>query len=337
MNTSTARLAHGVDVAILTEVAAGLSRPQKQLPCKLFYDEKGAQLFEQICTLPEYYPTRTELQILRANAAAMAHWIGPHARIVEFGSGSGEKTRLLLRQLEAVAEYVPVDISGGQLRTFARDLSRAFPGLNVRPVCADYTHAFALPKSNQHVERTVVFFPGSTIGNFTPSEARDFLRNAADIAGHDGGLLIGVDLRKDSATLERAYNDGAGVTAAFNLNMLEHINRVCDADFDIAAFEHRAIYDQARGRIEMHLFSRKAQEVTLGRSLTRPLQVRFAAGEVIVTEYSYKYDIAGFQEIAAGAGFTPAMVWTDPHHRFSVQAFDVSAGKPDLLLCKRQP
>ena len=325
MNVSTARLAHGIDIAAFTEVTAALSRPQKRLPCKYFYDEKGAQLFEEICRLPEYYPTRTELQILRANAAAISTWIGPHARIVEFGSGSGEKTRLLLRELSDVAEYVPVDISGAQLQSFAHDLEATFPKLSVRPVCADYTHAFHLPHCLTECGRTIVFFPGSTIGNFTPTEARDFMQNAAHIAGPHGGLLIGVDLRKDRGTLERAYNDSAGVTAEFNLNILAHINRICDADFDIDAFEHRAVYDEARGRIEMHLISRTAQRVTLGRTLRRPVTVGFAPGEVIVTEYSDKYDVVGFQEIAVKAGFTPAMVWTDPHHRFSVQAFDVSA------------
>ena len=325
MNVSTARTSQGIDVAAFTEVTAGLSHLQKRLPCKYFYDEKGAQLFEDICKLPEYYPTRTELQILRANAAAIATWVGPRARIVEFGSGSGEKTRVLLRELEDVAEYVPVDISGEQLRAFADDLAETFPRLSVRPVCADYTHAFRLRQCRTECSRTIVFFPGSTIGNFTPAEARDFLKNAAHIAGPKGGLLIGVALRKDRDTLERAYNDSAGVTAEFNLNILAHINRICDADFDIDAFEHRAVYDQARGRIEMHLISRAAQRVTLGRGLRRPVTINFKPGEVIVTEYSYKYDVSGFQEIAEKAGFTPAMVWTDPHHRFSVQAFDVSA------------
>jgi dimethylhistidine N-methyltransferase len=322
MKTAATPHAHSIDSALLTEVAAGLLKPNKTLPCKLFYDERGAQLFERICTLPEYYPTRTELQILRTHGRDMAAWIGSAARVVEFGSGSGEKTRVLLTHAREVTEYVPIDIAHSQLLAFARDLGRTLPWLHVRPVCADYTRELTLPASARPVARTVVFFPGSTIGNFEPADARAFLRNAAAICGRGGGLLIGVDLRKDRATLERAYNDAQGITAAFNLNLLTHINRVCDADFDVSAFAHRAIYDEARGRIEMHLVSRAPQLVTLARSLPRPTRVRFAAGEVMLTEYSYKYDITGFQSLARQAGFAPAAVWTDPNHRFSVHAFD---------------
>lgn len=323
MKTASTPRAHSIDTALLTEVTAGLLKPRKTLPCKLFYDEQGARLFERICLLPEYYPTRTELQILRTHGGAMAAWIGAAARIVEFGSGSGEKTRILLAHAADVTEYVPIDIAHSQLQAFARDLGRSLPWLHVRPVCGDYTRELTLPAPAQPGTRTVVFFPGSTIGNFEPAQACAFLRNAAKICGPGGGLLIGVDLRKDKATLERAYNDSQGITAAFNLNMLTHINRVCDADFEVTAFAHRAIYDEARGRIEMQLISRAPQVVTLARSTPRPTRIHFAAHEAILTEYSYKYDVPDFQTLAGRACFAPAAVWTDPHRRFSVHAFDV--------------
>lgn len=322
MKTNALRQAAPRPGSLFTEVLAGLRRKQKQMPCKLFYDEAGAALFEQICALPEYYPTRAELGILRARSDEMADWIGPRARIIEFGSGSGDKTRVLLRQLQQPGEYVPIDISETQLRTFAEALETDLPGLRVRPVCADYTQPLTLPHATEPFARTIVFFPGSTIGNFEPDEAVAFLRNAQRTAGTGGGLLIGVDLRKDRATLEHAYNDAAGVTAAFNLNMLTHVNRICDADFDIGRFVHRAIYDEARGRIEMHLVSCERQWVTLAQYSPNPERVPFAADEQIITEYSYKYDIAGFQELAHAAGFRPRAVWTDAQHLFSVHAFD---------------
>ena len=300
------------------EVLEGLQREPKQLPPKYFYDEAGAALFERICTLPEYYPTRTELGILHAHAADMAGWIGPHARIIEFGSGSGDKTRVLLEHLRDPAEYIPIDIATSQLATLARTLARvpALEGLRITPISADYTRPIQLPTTDN---RSIVFFPGSTIGNFEPDAAIEFLHNAADLVGSKGGLLIGVDLRKDKATLESAYNDAAGVTAAFNLNMLTHINRISDADFDVTRFRHRALYDEGAGRIEMYLDSTADQVVTVGGA-----PIHFKAGESILTEYSYKYDIAGFQELAAKAGFTPAAVWTDSRAMFSVQAFNAS-------------
>jgi L-histidine Nalpha-methyltransferase len=300
------------------EVLDGLQREPKQLPPKYFYDEAGAALFERICALPEYYPTRTELGILHAHAGAMAAWIGPHARVIEFGSGSGDKTRVLLEHLSDPAEYIPIDIASSQLTALARALAHApaLAGLKITPISADYTRPIRLPPTNH---RSIVFFPGSTIGNFEPEAAVEFMRNAADLVGSSGGLLIGVDLRKDQATLERAYNDAAGVTAAFNLNMLTHINRICEADFDITRFQHRALYNQTAGRIEMYLDSTEDQVVTVGGT-----RIHFKAGESILTEYSYKYDIAGFQQLAAQAGFTPAAVWTDPAVLFSVQAFNAN-------------
>jgi L-histidine Nalpha-methyltransferase len=300
------------------EVLEGLQREPKQLPPKYFYDEAGAALFERICTLPEYYPTRTELGILHAHATDMAAWIGPHARIIEFGSGSGDKTRVLLEHLENPAEYIPIDIATSQLTALAQELAHApaLQGLKITPISADYTQPIRLPQTDN---RSIVFFPGSTIGNFEPPAAIAFLHNAADLVGSTGGLLIGVDLRKDKATLERAYNDAAGVTAAFNLNMLTHINRISDADFDVARFRHRALYNEAEGRIEMYLDSTEDQLVTVGGT-----HIHFKSGESILTEYSYKYDIAGFQQLAAQAGFAPAAVWTDPDELFSVQAFNAS-------------
>lgn len=309
------------DRAVLHEVKAGLQQTPKHLPCKLFYDETGAELFEEITTLPEYYPTRSELSILEAHGDAMAAWIGERARIVEFGSGSGNKTRVLLGKLKQPGEYIPIDIAEPQLLDFVTDLARDLPEIRITPIPGDYTKPIVLPHTN---ERTVVFFPGSTIGNFEPDEALAFLGNAREIAGSRGGLLIGVDLRKERETLEGAYNDAAGVTAAFNLNILTHINRVCDADFDLEGFTHRATYDETLGRIEMHLVSDGSQLVTLDRSSSSPSVIQFNDGESIITEYSYKYSIAGFQALAVEAGFQPAEVWTDPDQRFSVHAFDVT-------------
>lgn len=311
------KLPHPVEDALVTEILEGLAQPRRMLPCKLFYDERGAELFERICELPEYYPTRTEHGILRAHGAEMAAWIGPHARIIEFGSGSGDKTRMLLNELEAPREYVAIDIAETQLRAFTNDLARAYPELSVRDVCADYTQPVTLPDTS--AERSIVFFPGSTIGNFEPAAALDFLRNAATLCD---GLLIGVDLKKDKLTLERAYNDQQGVTAEFNLNMLRHVNHICDADFSVEAFQHRAFYDEQHGRIEMHLISMADQTVRLARSTATPQVIELKRCEPIVTEYSYKYSIEQFQALASQAGFTPIHVWTDSQNRFSVQAFD---------------
>ena len=293
-------------------VLSGLGQAPKAVSCKYFYDEEGSRLFERICELPEYYPTRTELGILQAHAADMARAIGRDAVLVEFGSGASVKVRLLLDALTAPQAYIPVDISREHLLASASALAADYPALTVVPVCADYTAGFPLPEAAAGAA-PVAFFPGSTIGNFDPGEARAFLGRVARLVGPGGGLLIGVDLKKDTAILHAAYNDSAGVTAAFNLNLLKRINRELDGDFDLARFEHRAVYDPGKGRIEMHIASRETQTVRVDGH-----RFAFAADETIHTENSYKYGIAGFHALASEAGFEARNVWTDPAHLFSV-------------------
>jgi dimethylhistidine N-methyltransferase len=301
------------------EVLTGLSRRPRRLPCKLFYDPRGAALFEQICQTPEYYLTRTELAIMRRRIHAMAAAVGPHARLVEFGSGASVKVRLLLDSLPSPAAYVPIDISVEQLDAAAQAIAQDYPRLSVTPVFADYTRDFELPPPPEGaVGKTVVFFPGSTIGNFPLPEAVAFLRRIAAVAGPGGGLLIGVDLVKDPAIIERAYNDAQGVTAAFNLNILEVLNRQFGADFDPSLFEHEAEYDHVNQRVEMRLRSRVKHRVTVaGRTFT------FEPGEAIVTEHSHKHTPAGFAAMAAQAGLAVRQVWCDPARVFSVQYLDV--------------
>jgi dimethylhistidine N-methyltransferase len=296
------------------EVLGGLLKTPKTLPSKLFYDERGSQLFEEICRLEEYYPTRTEVGILTRHAGEMTALLGTRCRLLEVGSGSSQKTRILLDQLEDPAAYVPIDISRAFLLESAQAIAREYRRLDVLAVCADYTQPFEVPAPPRPAQRTVAFFPGSTIGNLVPDEARDFLRRIASWCGRGGGLLIGVDLRKDRPTLEAAYNDREGVTAEFNLNLLDRINRELGADFDRDGFAHRAIYDEAQGRIEMRLISRRPQTVAVQGHM-----VAFDEGEWITTEYSYKYSLAGFRELAAAAGFAVAQVWTDERGLFSVQ------------------
>jgi dimethylhistidine N-methyltransferase len=294
------------------DTLAGLSAPAKTLPCKYFYDDHGSWLFDQICALPEYYPTRTELAISRQYAAEMATACGPHALLLELGSGSSTKTRVLLDHLRAPAAYVPVDIARDFLRTSAERLANAYPCLTVQPVCADFTRPFTAP--DLPARRTVVYFPGSTIGNFTPTEAVTLLANIAALIGDDGGLLIGVDLRKPAAVLEAAYNDSQGVTAAFNLNLLVRLNRELGADFVVEQFTHRAVWDADAGRIEMRLVSRRDQDVTIDDT-----RFAFAADEFIRTEYSHKYTLEQFAGMAAEASLRVRQVWTDRDQQFSVQ------------------
>ncbi|MEX1369046.1 MAG: L-histidine N(alpha)-methyltransferase [Nannocystaceae bacterium] len=296
------------------DVLAALARaPQKELPTQYLYDARGSALFDRICELPEYYPTRTELRIMEDHAAAMAEAIGPGALIIEYGSGSSVKTRRLLERLEAPAGCVLVDISREHLLRSAEELADAFPHVEVLPVCADFTQPFEIPTPRVRAQRHAVYFPGSTIGNFLPAAAQRLMGQMAQQAGPGGGLLIGTDLRKDPAVLEAAYNDAQGITAEFDLNLLRRINRELGADFDLQAFDHRAIYDQQLGRIEMHLISALEQVVTLaGRRFS------FAKGETIRTEYSHKYSIDGFRQLAATAGFGGQRVWLDDDELFAV-------------------
>ena len=297
-------------------VLAGLSQEPKTLPCKFFYDVRGSALFEQICDVPEYYLTRTEIGILETYAGAIAAQLGAHCRLVELGSGSSRKVRILLEALEMPAAYVPVDISREHLREAAARLAADFPDLSVIAVCADYTRPFPLPPLPGPAGKQVGFVPGSTIGNFEPEAVVRFLAHCAELLGPEGEMLVGVDLKKDRAILERAYNDRAGLNAAFNLNLLERVNRELDGDIDIARFEHLAFYNEAQGRMELYLKSLADQTIAIaGRHF------HFAEGERIHTENSYKYAIPEFHALAAQAGFRAIHTWTDRDQLFSVHYF----------------
>jgi dimethylhistidine N-methyltransferase len=297
----------------LYEAIEGLSRPQKTLPCKFLYDEEGSRLFDEICELEEYYPTRTEDRILRENIFEIAGVIGRECRLAEFGSGSSTKTRHLLTHLPDMAGYIPIDISGPQLLKSAARLSDEFPGLEITPLEADYGDISELPRTKRKAKRTVAFFPGSTIGNFDPAAAVGFLRNIASLCGREGGLLIGVDRKKPKSILEPAYNDRKGVTARFNLGILARANRELGANFDVSAFRHHAPYNETHGRIEMHLVSERTQVVDLDSR-----QFRFEEGEYITTEHSYKYTRSGFAGLALKAGFEVVKHWEDENHLFGV-------------------
>jgi dimethylhistidine N-methyltransferase len=300
--------------AFALDVIEGLSAAQKYLLAKHFYDAAGSRLFEEITALPEYYPTRTELGILRAHAAAIVGPVAPETALIEFGSGATTKVRVLLDAVPQIAAYVPVDISVEFLNGEAARLKRDFPLLEVLPVAADFTGLFDLPR-RVRARPLVGFFPGSTIGNFEPREAAAFLRRAAGILGPGSALIVGVDVVKDAAVLDAAYDDAAGVTARFNLNILARINRELDGNFDLDAFTHRAFFDREHSRIEMHLESRIRQQVRVaGRAFA------FRAGETIHTENSYKYTLDGFAELARGAGWTRRAVFTDAKNYFSVHA-----------------
>lgn len=301
------------DDDLVQEVLHGLSQPQKVLPSKLFYDARGSQLFDRITELEEYYLTRTEMGIMERYLDDIVKSLGPGCLLVEYGSGSSRKTRILLDHMQDLAGYVPIDISREHLAQTAADLSAAYPHIPIFPVHADYTDEVVLPVPTTK-SRTVVFFPGSTIGNFTPDEARAFLTRIRDLCGSDGGLLIGVDLQKDTLILERAYNDAEGVTAQFNLNVLCRINREMQGTFDLARFRHLAFYNSNEHRIEMHLVSTEDQCVRVADTV-----FTFRAGETIRTEYSYKYTLDGFAALAADGGFQVRQVWTDDRMYFSVQ------------------
>jgi dimethylhistidine N-methyltransferase len=305
--------------ASLAEVLRGLRSPQKELPCKLFYDELGSQLFEQITALDEYYPTRAELRIMRAAGADIAAQLGPDCLVLEYGSGSSVKTRILLDHLERPAGYVPIDISRELLGQSAEALVEAYPTLRVFPVCADYTAPFQLPKTLPPAGRRVAYYPGSTIGNFVPEDARRFLLAIAQVCGRDAGLLIGVDLKKDPLMLHRAYNDALGITASFNLNILTRLNRELGANFALDQFRHYAFYNPVFARVEMHLVSLIEQVVRIQNA-----SFHFDRGESIWTEASYKYTPREFATLAAGAGWRVEQVWTDDRGLFSVQYLSAS-------------
>jgi L-histidine Nalpha-methyltransferase len=305
--------------AFAADVLRGLTASPKRLPPKYFYDDAGSLLFERITELPEYYPTRCEMSILRAQASEIARLIPPGAALVEFGSGSSKKARILLRALPPLAAYVPVDICGEMIEQEAAELRQDFPQLEVIPVTADITQPFDLPAAAKAAPVRVGFFPGSTIGNFDPHEAAAFLRNAGRILGASSTLIIGADLIKPAEVLNAAYNDAAGITAKFNLNLLVRINRELGGTFKLDSFEHHAFYNRERHRVEMHLASLRRQKVKVAGET-----IDFRAGETIHTENSYKYSIESLGALARGAGWRPAGAWTDERKYFSIQAFTLT-------------
>lgn len=293
-------------------VLAGLASSPRAIPARFLYDARGSALFDTICEQPEYYPTRTEANILTACASDIARLAGPGCALVEFGSGSSVKTRLLLNAMTDLHAYVPIDISRRHLDATARRLREDYPWLHVEPVCADYMALEALPSEIDDARR-IGFFPGSTIGNLTPQEAVLFLRRARRLLRSDGALILGVDLKKDTARLHDAYNDAAGVTAQFTLNLLRRMNRELEANFDLSAFAHEAFYNDVEGRIEIYLRSLRDQAISVaGRRFS------FAAGERVHTEYSYKYDEAEIADLARRGEFSLARTWTDPERLFAV-------------------
>jgi dimethylhistidine N-methyltransferase len=303
------------------DVLAGLKATPKRVAAKYFYDGTGSLLFERITEMPEYYPTRSEMDILRDRAADIAKLIPQDAALVEFGSGSSKKVRILLKAAQTLAAYVPVDISGEMLEQEAIDLQPDFPQLKVLPVQADITQDFKLPAEALAAPVRVGFFPGSTIGNFEPHEACAFLRHAGRILGKGATLIVGADLIKPAEILNAAYNDAAGVTAKFNLNLLVRINRELRGSFKLDTFEHHAFFNRERQRVEMHLASLKRQKVKVAGET-----VEFRAGETIHTENSYKYSIESLGALARGAGWQPAGAWSDARDYFSIQAFTLTDG-----------
>lgn len=306
------RLEAPMDNAFAQDLCAALSTRPRAISPKYFYDEAGSLLFDRICDLPEYYPTRTELGILERNAQDIAAHMGPRAEIVEFGAGALRKVRILLDAMDRPARYLPIDISGEHLSRAASALQQDYPGLDVQPVVADYTQRLLLPAPLPGAGQRVGFFPGSTIGNFTPDEALHFLQVTAQVL-RGGALLIGADLVKDPAVLHAAYNDSQGVTAAFNLNLLARANRELGARFVLEQFAHSAFYNAPRQRIEMHLVSKRRQMVSVGGQC-----FEFEEGETLHTENSHKFTIDSLRSLAVRAGFRPGPVWTDPDNLFSV-------------------
>ena len=296
------------------EILEGLKQRQKRISPKYFYDERGSRLFDDITRLPEYYLTNAEIEIMSAHVDEMANRIGPRASLIELGSGSSQKTRILLEHLDHPAAYVPVDISESHLLEAAHNIRDAFSHIEVLPVVADFTQPFALPDPVVTPLRNIIYFPGSTIGNFEAPVALDLLKVMYEEAGKGGALLIGVDLQKDPKVIEAAYNDSLGITAEFNLNMLRHLNREFGADFELDAFEHEAKFIAEEGRVRISLVSQRDQTVNFAGQ-----DISIAQGERILTEYSHKYTLEGFERMASEAGFTVDTIWTDRNRLFSVQ------------------
>lgn len=299
-----------------SEILDGLTQTRKSIDPKYFYDARGSALFEQITGLPEYYPTRTEREILEKNAGQMAASCGQNCVLIEPGSGSSEKVRLLLNAVKPAA-YVPMDISADFLEISAIQLAEEYPWLQVHAVCADFASLEKMPDELPHGRR-VIFYPGSTLGNMNPGEATGFLRRLGHWLDGDGGILIGIDLHKSTRILEAAYNDGKGVTAQFNLNILNHVNSLTNANFDVCRFRHHAFYNVERQRIEMHLVSTEDQVVELGDT-----RIGISRGETIHTENSYKYTQESFQRVTQDAGFEIRSSWYDDRRLFSVHYLEI--------------
>ena len=298
---------------MLDDVVAGLSQPQKTLPSKYFYDERGSKLFDDICDLDEYYLTRVESALLAEHVGEIASIVGSRVLLIEYGSGSSLKTRLLLRNLDQPVGYVPIDISGDYLSRVGLELQAEFPGIEIMTVAADFTRTFDVPDPSKPESRRVVYFPGSTIGNFQRKQAQSLLAGMADVAGVDGGVLIGIDLDKDRDVLCAAYNDSRGVTAQFNLNILQRINRELGAGFDLNNFKHEAIFNSDTSCIEMHLVSTRRQSVNVCK-----YSFEFEESETILTEYSHKYTFGSFKQLANEAGLDVKRSWADPDNMFAV-------------------
>lgn len=310
--------AKAINQDFLNDVLTGLGRARKSLSCRFFYDERGSRLFDEICELEEYYLTRTELAIMEDYASEMNQAIGPGIRLVEFGSGSSVKSRILLDNLKNPVAYVPVDISCEHLDHTVESLAKEYSHLEILPVCADFCREFALPKARSEPNRTVVYFPGSTIGNFLPRDAKNLLGHIAKLSGENGGLLIGVDLKKDVSLIELAYNDSLGVTAEFNLNLLKRMRRELDAELNEDAFEHFAFYNSQAGRVEIYIRSLEEQTIRVAGEV-----FSLGAGELIHTENSHKYTVKEFAALANQAGVKLEKTWTDPKSYFAVMYFRV--------------
>ncbi|SMO60110.1 L-histidine N(alpha)-methyltransferase [Fodinibius sediminis] len=298
---------------MLDEIIEGLEKDQKELPSKYFYDQRGSQLFEEITELEEYYPTRTEMRIMQDNMPYIIRTVGSDIILAELGSGSSKKTRLLLDHFPSITSYIPIEISEQYLAKVVQKLNQEYPDLQIEPLCTDYSMPFQLPAIAQPYSKIVFFYPGSTIGNFQPSQAKAFLNNLSTQLDPGDGMLVGVDLKKNISVLETAYNDRQGVTASFNKNILRHINRKLDANFNLNNFRHEAFYNRDEGRIEMHLVSRTDQTVTIEKEV-----FHFKQGESIHTENSYKYSLADFETLVS-EWFSVEKVWTDSDHYFSLQ------------------